>query len=106
MFVGLSCGYSASRRSCNKASLEKKWFVVRLKCWEVLGEAGRQCLEARRASGQEPIIGVSIHPDPDQVPMERPAGPPTPLGPMPLRRWAAAFEATRPGTGLYAGSPD
>ena len=69
-------------------------------------EASWEVREARRASGQEPLIGVSIHPDPDQVPLERPAGPPTPFGPMPLRRRSAAFEATRPGTGLDAGSAD
>jgi len=69
-------------------------------------DAAWEVREARRASGEEPLIGVSIHPDLDQVPLERPAGPPTPSGPMPLRRRSAAFEATRPGTGLDAGSPD
>jgi methylmalonyl-CoA mutase len=69
-------------------------------------EAAWEVREARRASGQEPLIGVSLHADPDQVPLERPAGPPTPSGPMPLRRRSAAFEAIRSATGRDAGSPD
>ncbi len=69
-------------------------------------EASWKVREARRASGQEPLIGVSIHPDPDQAPLERPAGPPTPFGLMPLRRRSAAFEANPQGPDLDVGSPD
>ena len=51
--------------------------------------------EARIADGDQPVIGVSVHADPAETPLERVALRPA-SGSFPLRRRSAAFEMATP----------
>mgnify|MGYP002821672793 CR=1 FL=1 len=51
--------------------------------------------ESRIVGGDQPVIGVSVHADPAETPLER-VPPPSPSGPFPLRRRSAALEMVVP----------
>lgn len=52
----------------------------------------------RLATRREPVTGVSEFPDIDEVLLERPPGPTSAAGPLPLRRRAEPFEVLRDAT--------
>jgi len=64
--------------------------------------AGR---EARLAVRSEPLTGITEFPDLDAEPVERPAGPAPPAGPVPLRRLAEPFEDLRDRADAAAAPP-
>jgi len=54
--------------------------------------ASREKRLAAIAAGDEPILGVTLHPNPAETPLERPPAPSPPGGGLPRIRWAEALE--------------